>query len=524
MPRARLQLNLSYIIRSVDNSLKLATPLDMHVALSIPEIQHNFCQFLALSSAAPLARTSRTFFYPAIEHLWANNIVPMQHLLALLDGITLEQEESPQIRLPDDFGEAHWSRFNLYAPYVKRIVSNFSSMPNGHDADYERITSIAKSRDLLPNLVAMEVLAAGGEIQSMYYLKLLEQLVPPSLRALKIRSIDDRYLRQSYINLIRKALYKCPHLDLLWIASPLSPPPHAVFGSLPVSVYVENFATHAWHITSEFLQWLATMSRLKTLQLADQRSPLSRPWEVFICPPDAFTSLRSLTVTLSEMRTATRLWSTSLVNNLTFARIIVSRLQAIDIPDIFEFFTLLAQRSPNITNLSLVFMKHTSGFSPILLPTKYLSPLSPLSLDFLEINGARLNAGEANVFGQIAQLWPSLRVLKLRNSPASLSDLAVISRSFPRLSHLSLTLAIQSPPSRDIDVPPTQHFSQPLTFQTSLAFVFRLSSSEQDDFALYLARLWKNVRCVHPRKGKEYVKFLNRLNARVLDYSRQIVD
>lgn len=70
---------------------------DMHHVLGLPEIQHNVCQFLAPPDAAALAQTSHAFFYPAIEHLWGTTGVPIQCLLGLLDGVTVERNKSFQV-------------------------------------------------------------------------------------------------------------------------------------------------------------------------------------------------------------------------------------------------------------------------------------------------------------------------------------------------------------------------------------------------------------------------------------------
>ncbi|KAF8595513.1 hypothetical protein BDV93DRAFT_514913 [Ceratobasidium sp. AG-I] len=491
----------------------------MHAALGLPEIQRSICRFLAPFNAAALARTSQAFFHPAVEHLWGNNKISMEHLLVLLDGVTIERNVFVRIRLPDDFSETYWSRFSLYAPWVKYAVSMLSLDPDGRDQDLERITIIAKSRMLLPKLATLIVWGDEEDYHSISYIDLLEQLIPPTLRSLKIYNINNSNL-QSSINLIRKAVTECPHLGLHWLTWPALP----AIGPLPVPLYVEKYTIFHWDMSLDVLKWMAAMPRLKTLQLSRPHSPLNWLWGADIFPPNAFISLRSLTVTLLNMQAAARLWSSSLVSNLYFARILFSRFHADDVSDAFDFLTLLAKRSPNLTGLSLAFESCRFPSSNKWFPARLLLLLSPLSLDFLEVNGAQVQAEGVNVFSQIGQLWPSLRTLNLRNTSATLSDLTVISTSFPRLGQLSLTLVAEPPPSRDTSIPPVQHFSQPLTFQTPFLFLYKLSLSEQDDFALYLARLWKNVRCVHPRKGKEYGKFLYRLNARISKYSRQLVE
>ncbi|KAF8595997.1 hypothetical protein BDV93DRAFT_514500 [Ceratobasidium sp. AG-I] len=379
---------------------------------------------------------------------------------------------------------------------------------------------MAKSRVLLPNLLTLRVVGAEEEDQLRHYFELLKQLISPSLRALKIYKFASWDLRQFSGVLIRKAVSKCPRLNLLWMTSPIP----LTGGPLPVPLYVEDLTIHPHNVTLAVLEWIAAIPCLKTLQIGGRRSIVTRPWELDACPPSAYASLRSLTVTFLGTQSATYFWSLTLVKNLSFVRIMFRRFHSTAIPNALEFFSLLAKRSPNLTGLSLVFMHASWESSIFLFPTRLLSHLSPISLDFLEINGAQLNAEGANAFSQIAQLWPSLCTLNLRNHPATLSDLAIISASFSRLSHLSLTLAAELPPGKDNSTPPIQHFGQPLTFQTPFVFISALSVPEKDDFALYLARLWKNARCVHPRKNKAYAKFLNRLNARILDYSRVIVE
>lgn len=364
---------------------------------------------------------------------------------------------------------------------MKHLVSNFAH-PNALIQGYEHIIPTVKSRVLLPNLASLTVVGSKEGNQPIIYFEFLEQLIPTSLRALKISNVVG-LIPTTFFSLIRKAITGCPRLDLLWITSPLDFVLHLIINPPPV-LHIKNFAVHTSDVYTEILEWVAAMPQLKTLRIGDQRSSVSWFWRSEVFSAGAFTSLRSLTITLADIRNATRLWSTPLVKSLTFVRLLFLGYRSFEIRNAFGLFESIANHSPNLASLSLVFMKSSWERPVRSLPVKLLSLLSPLSLDFLEINGADFDTPAPHVFGQIGQLWPSLRTLNLRNNYVTLADLAVISRSLPRLSHLSLMLVPEYPTSRTVDVVPVQHFGQPLTLQTSLLFIYGLSASEQDEFAL----------------------------------------
>ncbi|KAF8595998.1 hypothetical protein BDV93DRAFT_514501 [Ceratobasidium sp. AG-I] len=248
----------------------------------------------------------------------------------------------------------------------------------------------------------------------------------------------------------------------------------------------------------------------------------ARPvWELepLDLPPNAFATLRSLTVTFQHVQSGKNLWSTPLVTNLTFARVLFDNWLDGDPLEVAQFFDILARSSLNLTAFSITALVGDTFF-PTEFSVEILSNLSHLSLDSLQLNRIQLIPHNGDMFGYIAQWWPSLRALDLRDQVATFDDLAIISRSFPWLDYLYLQLESASPPGKDVTLPSVQHFSSHLTFQTHLRHVYSLPQPQQNDFALYLARLWKNVTCVHPRRYKDYKRFVARLNAQISEYSQ----
>lgn len=73
---------------------------NMHAVLGLPEIQCTFIGYLAPPDAAALARTCHLFFSYGIRQVWGTGDVPIQHLFALIDGITIERAGVVQVREP----------------------------------------------------------------------------------------------------------------------------------------------------------------------------------------------------------------------------------------------------------------------------------------------------------------------------------------------------------------------------------------------------------------------------------------
>ncbi|KAF8595514.1 hypothetical protein BDV93DRAFT_548772 [Ceratobasidium sp. AG-I] len=494
----------------------------MHAALKLPEIQTKFIRFLAPADAVALARTSHAFFHSATRQAWGTTNVPIQCLLALLGRVTIGENRGIRMLLPDDFSEAHLGRFDLYAPYVTCLVSNLARNATWESKNCELLISIARSRILLPSLSCLKVRGEAAAYQSGAFAELLAQFIQPSLRVMRL---DCAYLPSEYTNSVRKALSVCSRLEFLSLAS-LYNAPHQIeslylaLPEFPILLCIERLNITSKDITPGVLSWLAGLPRLKRL-LIEYRYP-TLVWEPLslTLPPNSFATLKSLTVTFDSIVNAETIWSSPLVNNLTSVRVMFHFWQPCDPLEIARFFRIMARNSPNLTTFSMVALyEHVPAYFTRL-PVETFSPLSSLSLSSFQLGKIQLRPNNGDSFEHIAQWWPSLRALDLRYQMITFDDLAVISRSFPWLDFLHLKLTPILPPGKDVTLPPVQHFSPHLTFQTPLWHIYSLSQPQQHNFALYLARLWKNVTCIHPCRLKDYKRFVAGLNARISEYSK----
>lgn len=338
---------------------------------------------------------------------------------------------------------------------------------------WDTIRSSAKAGALLPNLTSLTISQNG--YKGSGFIELLELLISPSLSTLTLNSVSwDRGFLRKLVGLVKNTLSTCTNLrSLSIIRGPrdLGNDIGLSSSELVVPRFLETLELHATELRPQFLGWMASMPRLRELHITD-------PFELFVepdyFPSRSFTALRSLKATPYTIEYAVQLWSTPMVNHLTSAKITLC-VDSFDSLHTYGFFALLAANSPRLTSLSLVFLESRDNLFPINL----LSVLSPLCLDSLEIHGAQLSG--VDVFAQIAQLWPSLSTLDVRDTVVDIGDVVRIATLFSKLRNLSLKFAPDLL-ERAIGLPPKRP-APSLTLHSTFGFIFHLSAEKWDQFA-----------------------------------------
>ncbi|CAE6461845.1 unnamed protein product [Rhizoctonia solani] len=120
----------------------------------IPELAHIICGTLRKRDNARLTQVCRELFYSILSFVWEEIDRP-DLLVSMIPGggiVFYESELSPYVvmRLP---GSLDLSRFNIYAPHVKRLTL-YRMNVDAYDG-WERFLSCTRSVDLLPNLEAI---------------------------------------------------------------------------------------------------------------------------------------------------------------------------------------------------------------------------------------------------------------------------------------------------------------------------------------------------------------------------------
>ncbi|CAE6371153.1 unnamed protein product [Rhizoctonia solani] len=120
----------------------------------IPELAYIICSVIQKRDNVSLMQVCRQFFHDVLPFVW-EEVDEANALVSLIPGggiFTYDSELSPYIvmQLPHSL---ELSRFNIYAPYVKRFTPSALYIDN-HEG-WEEFLSCVRSIDLLPNLEAL---------------------------------------------------------------------------------------------------------------------------------------------------------------------------------------------------------------------------------------------------------------------------------------------------------------------------------------------------------------------------------
>ncbi|KAJ1304106.1 hypothetical protein OPQ81_008509 [Rhizoctonia solani] len=129
-----------------------------HKVLKVPELLSLICSFARPADCVNLAQTCKPIFKVAVSFVW-QHVDGAQNLLMLLTGtliiIDSKNPETRKIAIGVAASAVDFSRFDSYAPYVRRLTVY------GHEAKYFQVSGWSplmirrNSRPLLPNLLSM---------------------------------------------------------------------------------------------------------------------------------------------------------------------------------------------------------------------------------------------------------------------------------------------------------------------------------------------------------------------------------
>ncbi|QRW10809.1 hypothetical protein RhiLY_09808 [Ceratobasidium sp. AG-Ba] len=484
----------------------------MASALFVPDIRDLVCDLLSPTSAANLAQTSWYFFRSSVRHLWGQNVVPLERLLVLLPGVALDEWFGLKVYPSAPLSSTYFNRFNLYAPHVKQLLSDFtwdpSSVPLHSLAGWPHIQTLAK----LPRLVSLTISQTGGSGTGLS--ELFQLLISSSLLIVKMSSASwDQGSVRRFVGLVRA----CPELKSLSVVGSgkhiQEEQDEALESSFELVVprNLETLELSASDLHPQFLTWIGRMPNLRELRLTDSFEPDLEAFE-----DDSFVALCELNVEPSTIESAIRVWEIPMVQALTSATIAL-RVGRDEFwaARMSEFLDLVRTRSPRLKKLSLVVLEAGNATFPV----EWLSSINQLALDSLSIQGVPISG--VHIFSQVARLWPGLISLNVCDTIATIDHLVQVASGLPRLAELSLKIAPDAVASLPVTRLPTKRTTnQRLTLRSTFGCVVGQPEVKWDLFARFLAGHWPNIKCVHACKIKERSGTLGRLNAQVAKYSQ----
>ncbi|CAE6468161.1 unnamed protein product [Rhizoctonia solani] len=199
----------------------------------IPELARLICAVTRKHDNANLMQACRKLFRSILPFVWEQVDGPNALMSMIPGGVVYHESESglSPYALP---GSLELSRFNIYAPHVKRLILSHLYV-NGYD-EWERFHSYTRSVDLLPNLEAIyfpphqpgKYISNGDQIETdavnwaiaflSTSLQTLSQTPPVAVGS--TQAIPPLWLDfDSFHNLMSSVAKKCPNLRSLNILS-----------------------------------------------------------------------------------------------------------------------------------------------------------------------------------------------------------------------------------------------------------------------------------------------------------------
>ncbi|CAE6484106.1 unnamed protein product [Rhizoctonia solani] len=427
----------------------------------IPEILCLICEQAQRSDLARLLTLSRLFFECAMPFVWKNLPVsaPMILLRLLPDsdrylntnlGTTLVETLLESLRPLDS---QSLTRFNLYAPFVKRIVRHHRNKQS--NVAWNRLLNLVDVRPILPNLEALGVsLAADNQFSPCQgFIPCLKAYLSPTLVEIDNTRATDAYLYMEPLTLARLLsgiAQECPHLSTLKLQSATGRPYiEEIHGSDELARSLGKFCDlrvvrlGLAALDPKVIVVLASLPNLESLSLNESSLPGTMPGSdedldplSISLPPGSFPALQHLGIYVHYgFEIAYDIWGiTGLVRGLT--SVSVHALDNCPRTQLCELIRAISQSSPWVTSLHI---ECTRAPEIALLSDEIVDCLALLPLQHLRLSG-KDTADRWDYYGGelLALALPKLESLQIRGYSFSFTNLTHMAKYMPWLRTLSI--------------------------------------------------------------------------------------
>ncbi|KAB5589448.1 hypothetical protein CTheo_7102 [Ceratobasidium theobromae] len=461
----------------IDYSLMLAIQIGNNGrrpprVLEVPELLSLICSFSRISDCVRLAQTCRPVFKVATAFVW-QHVDGAQNLLTLLSGTRIiTQTKAPGTNEPNckkivigmASSTVDFTRFDIYAPYVRRLNIYGSSAQYYQVSGWSPLVLRANSKTLLPNLLSIVIQSAHddhGPDQVMW----IRAFASPSL--LTIQAIPGRpnsrtppRVSPSAASVILDIIAGCcPRLMRLslFVSEALPLDKHdgennmlCFFWKRPYYEYLRAFPALFELTCCVFMLEPDPLRLIASLPHLSRLSVYSSGNRIVLRPPalshEAFPSLRELCLQgVDPYEAASIMRIPSIMKHLTTLELILHPERLDEDEDREEWITssLLTLLS-NCPNLN---MFHLDLDPNLDLEDAYdigdqdvMDTFSKLPLVSLTLSGVHISDWAST--GSLRTVWPSVTTLRMRNQFASPLILSCFAQ-LPRLQHLTLNIYLE---------------------------------------------------------------------------------
>ncbi|CAE6354937.1 unnamed protein product [Rhizoctonia solani] len=345
------------------------------------------------------------------------------------------------------------TRFNIYAPFVKRIVRHHRDKQS--NVAWDRLLRLVDTRPILPNLEALSVSLAADNRFNQYqgFIPHLKAYLSPTLVEIDDPRTTDAYLYMEPLDLARLLsgiAEECPHLSTLKLQSATGRPYiEEIHGSDELARSLGKFCDlrvvrlGLAVLDPKVIVVLASLPKLKSLSLNQSSFPGTMPGSdedldplSISLPPGSFPALRHLGIYAHHgFKIAYNIWGiTGLVRGLT--SVCVHALIDCARTQLCELIRAISQSSPLVTSLHI---ECSRAPEIALLSDKIVDCLALLPLQHLRLSGKDRAERRSYCGGELLALaLPKLESLQISGYSFSFTDLTHMAKYMPRLQTLSI--------------------------------------------------------------------------------------
>ncbi|CAE6465861.1 unnamed protein product [Rhizoctonia solani] len=440
----------------------------MAQVFEIPEILCIICEKARRSDLARLLTTSRLFFNCAVPPVWRSlpDSAPAI-LIKLLPNAEIylrpELNRMLLIAILDSLKPLDGkslTRFNLYAPYVKRLVR----YPRNELSNvlWDRLLKLVDARPILPNL---EVLKTS--LAEPYYglteepTLFISPYLSPTLTELDdVRKAHELVVSVSLLLSMRRIAQECPRVRSLKLANvktsgyPVLSPACAddLANSLGRLRNLRVLGIGTTVSEPKVLEALGNLPHLELLTLTEigaaadwtfSTATLPKYLDVSL-PPGSFPALQHIGIIPHiSSPPVIRIWSlTALVQRLTSISVRIN--ESVTQAQLGGFVRSICECSPLVTALYLDCSGSSDRDCVTLLSPQIIETLAQLPLQCLWLCGKETHDEDRCESEQFALAFPRMEYLRVRGYYFTFKDLSFIAKHMPQLQQLSVRVEMDT--------------------------------------------------------------------------------
>ncbi|KAG8768997.1 hypothetical protein FRC12_005227 [Ceratobasidium sp. 428] len=410
-----------------------------------PELLGTICGFAERRTCATVLLLNQLSFRVAVPFAW-NEVTRVTHLLKLIPGVNVPgvSHSATKITLPP-FASADFSRFDMYAPYVRSLEVHSNTLAS----PWKTLLLRSKQRPLLQHLSSLTIWQEDHENPINKELMWMSVFLTQSLTSIRIRASSGTWIRpicgaSVLLNIIVTSSPQVKYLTLPAISEGTeeADSEYCLLNLLPDRPVAESFRALSnlrlltvsfWIFRNGSLQALGSLPRLKILRIFPGRfvvgTPEAVPFEENLFPALGYLQMEKMTWSDAKLALGHRF----LVKNLVSLKLVLKH-ETGSLGDADDTFLML-KGMDRLVKLDINF-ENQHSYYVVESGGTFLSALSQLPLVTVSLSNTRLfNISELH----LGQVFSSLVELRMPDQHVDMPEFQFFA-AIPNLESLAVAL------------------------------------------------------------------------------------